>query len=285
MSSIAGKNSPCVITRLEGGLGNQLFMYAAARRLAYVNGVPLKLETLSGFEADLRYKRVLMLDHFNIDFSEASSSEAYLDSDRRKYYVRKINRALPFSMRTFIEERKSFDPRILNIRIKRPIFLQGYWQDERYFEDIADLLRSEVVVPSLGNTSPKAGLNWKNVIGVHFRRVDYGHLLPIDYYRIAVQQAAALKENPTFMAIGDDLDFIRNHASALFPANANIIIPDTPSDQLADFHNLTQCGSLVIANSSFSWWAAWLNNQPDKQIWAPANWGYMAKSSRHWNLI
>jgi hypothetical protein len=285
VSSNSENNRSCVITRLEGGLGNQLFMYAAARRLAHHNGVPLKIETQSGFEVDIRFKRTLMLRHFNIAFTEATAHEAFVGEDRRKYYTRKINRLLPFGRRTFIEERKEFEPRLLSLRVRRPVFLQGYWQDERYFEDIADLLRNEIAIPATGQDQDFADLDWPATVGIHFRRIDYDHLLPVEYYRSCIETIEQDTPGQTYLAIGDDQDFIRNNAPAIFPDTAKVIIPDQPADQLEDFNRLLRCGRLIIANSSFSWWAAWLNNCPDKQVWAPRNWGYMARASRHWNLI
>jgi hypothetical protein len=134
-------DQPSVTVRIRGGVGNQLFMYAMARRLAIVNQVPLYLETGSGFENDF-FRRKFELDKFNVAGEKIALPSI---SKRGKAISIAANALLPFSLRrTYHDMSWQFDPRYLKLTARRPIVLEGYWQDERYFEDIRPELKRDL---------------------------------------------------------------------------------------------------------------------------------------------
>ena len=128
-----------VIARVLGGLGNQLFIYAATRRLALTNNVPLKLDIISGFKWDSDFKRKYLLHQFNIQAEIASQWDSFVSpcGRIRRNFLRRINKTVSFKNRFYItEESKEFDTRILQLKVRNRVYLEGYWQSEKYFKDI-----------------------------------------------------------------------------------------------------------------------------------------------------
>ncbi|GAI56244.1 unnamed protein product, partial [marine sediment metagenome] len=134
-----------MIARLFGGLGNQLFIYAAARRLALKNSVPLKLDIISGFARDPQRKKY-KLSHFNIKADIALKhdfSESFFGRGQR-YLTRKFYKIFPFEKRRYIkEEIRPFDERLLHLKVNGKVYLDGYWQSEEYFRDIESVIRED----------------------------------------------------------------------------------------------------------------------------------------------
>ena len=133
-----------VIVKLYGGLGNQLFQYAAARRISYINNVPLKLD-VSSFESDKL--RTYRLPNLNINAAVATPQEIafFLDAGARSLSTRLINKCKPYYKKYFIQERGyEFDANLL--KATSPLYLDGYWQSDKYFLDIRDMLRRELTL-------------------------------------------------------------------------------------------------------------------------------------------
>jgi hypothetical protein len=139
-------NHPKIIPRTLGGLGNQLFCYAAARRLALANSAELVLDTVSGFVRDHDYQRRYQLDHFNIPCRKATPSERMEPLSRvRRYLKRAMNRRRPFEERSYIQQEGiDFDPRLLAAKPCGTVYLEGYWQSEQYFKDVEPAIRDEL---------------------------------------------------------------------------------------------------------------------------------------------
>ena len=125
-----------IITRIVGGLGNQLFIYAAARRLALVNHAELVLDDVSGFVRDHDYKRQCQLDHFKITCRKATAAERLEPFSRvSRYLKRRWNQSLPFAQRTYlVQEGMDYEPRLLQLKPQGTLYLEGYWQSEKYFK-------------------------------------------------------------------------------------------------------------------------------------------------------
>jgi hypothetical protein len=138
-----------IIARVEGGLGNQLFIYAAARALALRNGLSLKLDIFnSGYQEGNRYGSRYQLDKFNIVAGVAERTEVapYKRDSRRFYWRCKLNRRLPLALRDIIEERRLFESRLLTFRPRAKVYLMGYWQREEYFKEYAAEIRRELTL-------------------------------------------------------------------------------------------------------------------------------------------
>ena len=149
-------NGGQVIARLQGGLGNQLFIYAAARRLAAARGAALRLDTVSGFRQDRVFRRQYVLHQFNIKAAPACrcAALAFPGGNRLRQALAGLNRRLPYRWRSYLKEEPApgggsyaFDRRLLESRFAAPLlFLDGYWQSERYFADVQDAIRREVTL-------------------------------------------------------------------------------------------------------------------------------------------
>jgi hypothetical protein len=284
-----------VIVRLVGGLGNQLFIYAAARRLALKNNVRLKLDIISGFQRDF-YRRQYCLNKFNIKAEIASPTESFmgiLGRIRRKA-VRKISQLRKFEKRMYIvEESNDFDPRLLSLKTNRIVFLEGYWQSEKYFKDIENIIREDFEIISehdLQNLNMAKKIESSNAVCLHVRRLHGvanmegaqplpdAEALEIDYYNRAVAFIAKRVSNPVFYCFGDYPKWMLENIKINFPT---VFITHNNSDEKSheDLWLMSLCKHFIICNSTFSWWGAWLASNQDKIVIAPA----IKEQLRHFN--
>jgi hypothetical protein len=257
-----------IITRLMGGLGNQMFQYAAGRALSLRLNVPLKLD-LSWF-ADMRdcTPRAYMLHIFPITATEATPEEIGRVAYRKQNFFEKLLRKRRRS-RHYIAE--PFGCRPDFAALAAPAYLDGYWQRESYFADAADTIRRDFTFPPLGG-GPAEELAARmraaaNSVCVHIRRGDYvenpatrrfhGVCSPA-YYETALRMIARKCGGDSGLFLfTDDPAWAREHFDAQgFPST----VVDCPGHAEApwhDMHLMTLCTHHIIANSSFSWWGAW----------------------------
>lgn len=280
------KNNKAVIAKITGGLGNQLFIYATAKRLSVFNGVPLRLDTDSAYVKD-GYNRAYSLNHFRINAEYATAQDIYkLDLGSRRNLRYQINKIIPFRYKCFIKESKLFDPRLLNLRIVGKVYLDGYWQDENYFKDIETTIRKDFEVISSHdpiNVELEEKISKTNAVCLHARRLKYEHLLSAEYYDLAVEYIAKRVSNPHFYCFSDDTGWIKNNVTINYPAT--YISHNKEPRDYEDLWLMTRCKHYIIANSTFSWWGAWLNPDPSKVVVAPRNWGYRAAVPKNWVIL
>src|SRR5208337_4884730 len=272
-----------VTTQIRGGIGNQLFIYAMVRRLSLANGVPLHLETRSGFDGDF-FRRTYGLNVFNIAGQEFSAP-------RRPQWSRRAimgaNALLPFPRRWYFRESSgSFEPRYLDLKVVRPVYLEGYWQDERYFADIRAQLKEDLafVNPHPGaNEALAREMRSSESVAVHVRRLDVASL-PVEYYRTAIQRMKERLREPRFYL------FCNNPELAAIPGVAEDVkrvenIGETA--QYEDLHLMSQCRHYVLANSTFSWWGAWLGRTQESIVVAPImrEWNQLARLPDEWHAF
>ena len=277
-----------VTARVNGGLGNQLFQYASARALADRNGVPLVIDHLSGFSHDW-YKRRYMLDHFDVRCEPIDPRDAYVSNWRRlvrKLEVR-VNGARPLERRTYVrEEGLGFDPRMLELKVTRPIYLEGYWQHEAYFDGIRDALRAELTQRSAHDAQNLAMAerirSHESPVCLHLRRlhgvaagkdakplaqVSDWHHVETSYHQRAIDVMAQRVAKPHFFVFADYPDWARENVRTRHPVE--FVAHNGPEQDYEDFWLMQQCRHFIIANSTFSWWAAWLARSADKIVIAP----------------
>lgn len=289
-----------VIARVFGGVGNQLFIYAAARRLALKNGVPLKLDITSGFVRD-DYQRVYCLHHFNIKADIATtyeSFESFLGRERR-YIKREMAKLLPFEKRTFIQEQSlGFDPRLINLKVKETIYLEGYWQSEQYFKDIEDVLRQELtIIPPPGSETLDIAKRIKqtNSVSLHVRCYNEvpkdrrTQVLPLDYYQHAIQAMAQYISNPHFFCFSDSPEWVQEYLHTGFPITF-VVHNSLQGNEKAheDLWLMSQCRHHIIANSTFSWWGAWLSMNAKTIVICPKffdGWGHDGLIPENWHTL
>jgi len=279
-------SGPVVIARIFGGLGNQLFCYAAARRLALANDVPLRLDVRSGFLRD-GFGREYLLDRFTIPCQPASNWQSYLHPGgrARRCLERQMNARLPYAWRWVMREKAShaFDPRLLDLRVTHALYLEGYWQSERYFADAADIIRQDLRLSRPPNDASRAladRMRREESVSIHLRRfaevrpalrhnVLFSPLRP-DYYQRATAFIAARTNQPHFYVFCEDLDWAMHgmdpdlHATPVY-VNAALGY----DGDVDDLWLMSQCRHHIISNSTFGWWGAWLGGSEKGLVVAP----------------
>ena len=281
-----------IIPRIFGGLGNQLFMYAAARRLALVNNVELILDDLSGFAFDTVYQRKYQLDHFSIPSQKATALERLEPFPRlRRLLKRQWNQWLPFSQRAYlVQEVIDYDPRLLDFKPQGTVYLEGYWQSENYFKDVAGIIRQDLQIKpptDAVNLDMAEAIRRRTTVAVHVRFFDDPHSQAInnasgDYYNRAVSEMERLAPAAHYYIFSDQPAYARSCIP--LPDERVTLVHHNLGDHMAyaDLWLMSQCKHFIIANSTFSWWGAWLATSPCKQIIAPGV--EMRKGSMCWGF-
>jgi hypothetical protein len=266
-----------IVVRLMGGLGNQLFQYAAARRLAHARRAELRLD-LSWYAEPSPVPRRYELSPFRIQ-------EKFIDNDELRDFTGGRWRAmLPYfrraDRRIWRERGFGFDPAVM--QAPADAYLVGYWQSEKYFLDIAGLIRDEFSLQapfSAQNDEIASRMRSTDSVGVHFRRGDYvthptsaavHGARPLEYYQRALDAIGSRVANPHFFVFSDDVAWVRENWRVAAPVE--YVEHNGPDRGWLDLTLMSCCRSQIIANSSFSWWAAWLNRHPDKIVVAPRRW-------------
>ncbi|MCY7332475.1 MAG: alpha-1,2-fucosyltransferase [Pseudanabaena sp. CAN_BIN31] len=273
-----------ILVKLQGGLGNQMFQYATARRLAEKHSTILKLD-LTEFES---YKlRKYDLHCFHIWEYLATKSEindiVYSHNNLNKF-KQKVSLKLGFkkykNSNWIIEKQFHFDPDILEA--PNNILLEGYWQSEKYFADISDILRREFVVKYQQDSQSQRFaelIQSTESVSLHVRRTDYVQntltnkihgTCDQDYYDRSVGYISDRVSNPHFFIFSDEPQWARDNLKLSFPTT--IVDCNDSSRNYEDLRLMSMCKHNIIANSSFSWWGGWLNLNPKKLVIAPQKW-------------
>lgn len=269
-----------IVVRLCGGLGNQLFQYAAGRRLANARCTELMLD-LSWYKrtppSDTPW--AYELGHYPIKARLATPSEAFWCRLHEGRLLRRLP-LLPRRWRHYREKSFQFDASVLGLADST--YLDGYWQSHRYFEDCSDLIRSELTsLVRLGAQDEKVAalIAKRTAVSVHVRRGDYvtnraaavNHgLCSIDYYQAALDRMLPHVGQPHFFVFSDDPVWTRENLQ--LPGPATFVDHNGPAAAFQDLRLMSLCDHQITANSSFSWWGAWLNARPDKIVVTPLQW-------------
>lgn len=266
-----------IISRINGGLGNQMFQYAAGRALALRHGAELVLDTRV-FDAKTQFG--FGLGHFNTQERPAAAGE--LPPQKRTSPLRHLVwRGLRLKPKLFREDGLSYNSTFE--RAEDGIYLNGYWQSERYFKPFEETIRQDFEIrtpPDLANRAILAELADMPAISLHIRRGDYvvdprtnatHGTCTLDYYSRAVDLIAGrMAEAPVVIAFSDDPDWVRENL--VLPVEMRVMDHNDSDHNYEDMRLMSACRHHVIANSSFSWWGAWLNPSADKIVVSPARW-------------
>jgi hypothetical protein len=268
-----------LVVRLHGGLGNQMFQYAIGRHLS------LKTKQRLRFEIGMHNPSHLGefdLDRFNIAGTVAPRIEGALlwRPPVRLLMAGHFPQRWSRFHRIYIQQKNDFYHDVLNIR--GSAYLVGWWQDERYFSESADVLRNDFTLkepPSGANERLLDAIRARASIAVHVRRGDYvmdpavaRHyaICDLDYYRTAWSRMKELVPDGHYFIFSDDIAWCKENLGFL----DQVIFCETnsPEQRHEDLRLMTQCKHFIIANSSFSWWGAWLSQGSGKVVIAPAKW-------------
>jgi hypothetical protein len=264
-----------VISRISGGLGNQLFQYAAGKSLALRQNTQLLLDT-SYFKGE--GLRNFELDSFNISLKIADR-ELVENFITRSFAGRIRDRILPMKFRKVYKEPfYHFDKNFFNAA--SDVYLKGYWQSEKYFNPVKEAIKTDLTIkPEIIEKIKQvgAGLGIATSVAVHIRRADYTidvqkdyhGTLEKDYYHGAIQLISDKIKDARFYFFSDSINWVKEN---LGMPGAVYVSGEVTKNHLEDLYLMSQCNHNIIANSSFSWWGAWLNNNPGKIVIAPKNW-------------
>ena len=287
-----------IVVHIIGGLGNQMFQYAFGYAVAKETQQKLKLDIFSFASYSLR---TYMLKYYGIDTSIATMEDIYKLKYINENLLQKIFRKLkrnskPLAKTYYKESHFYFDENVF--KIKDDCYFEGYWQSEKYFLKYReDLLREFTLKNELHHESK----NYHNkiaqseTVSLHIRRGDYVTNLHInnfhgtcslDYYKNAVKVIEKKVSQPHFFIFSDDLEWAKKNLD--FIKNITFVelgddVPDHDEMMLMSF-----CKHNIIANSSFSWWGAWLNQNTEKIVIAPKKWSAAENDDRipkEWILL
>ncbi|MBN1696631.1 MAG: alpha-1,2-fucosyltransferase [Spirochaetales bacterium] len=288
-----------IITHIKGGLGNQMFQYAMGRALSLRLKTNLKLD-LSWYERNNNKSQYgLHIFSMDVDTAARKEIEAFAGNFRNpvlKKINRMINKYLPVPRKRFIIEKKdkAFDPAMLAINDQ--VLLEGYWQSEHYFKDAEMELRKDFsfsINPLKTQKEILHKIASMNSVCLHFRRGDYYQNIKtekifgtcgIDYYVQAVRFIASRIKDPFFFIFSNDLDWVKSNFKIDFPMH--FMYPVSHDATFDDFYAMSHCKHFIIANSTFSWWGAWLSKNTKKIVIVPRRWnnrGDKANKDRHPN--
>jgi hypothetical protein len=283
---------------LSGGLGNQLFQYALGKSLAVKNNTSLVLSA-SYIESKLPVKKLASqmkyeLGIFNID----AKIEHSLIQQKILYPFAKLEHIVRDKLNqtklTLLDE-KSFEFQPDFLLYTDNTYAKGNFQSEKYFKSIESILKKELQFNVPLN---KENLNWSTKIesadsvAIHVRRGDYisiqknqdkFFIQSLDYYKNAIAYVASKIMNPTFFIFSDDISWTKENLTSGFPMHF-IDNNNTPQTSYIDMQLMSLCKHNIICNSTFSWWSAWLNANPEKIVIAPKNW-FADKSINSQDLI
>jgi len=275
-----------ITVALVGGLGNQLFQYAAGRALSLRTGGSLLID-LSWFDEVLHESgttiRKYSLEPFKLPLRLMC---------KKSYDIPKLSRfgsllsclrgrlGLSFGIKRYYEKSYCFDVNVLNLQA--PVWLSGYWQSYRYFEDIANLIRQEI--GAIRNLSPESQsfleqIQSTNSVCIHIRRGDYVSskaaseyhgLCSIEYYQHGVEVVTESVDSPQGFVFTDDPVWVRENLSLRIPFT--LVDANGPDNAHQDIWLMAACKYFIIANSSLSWWGAWLCPDKEKRVVYPARW-------------
>lgn len=282
-----------IIVKLHGGLGNQMFQYAVGRKLSLLNKTELKLDLSFLLDRTPRPNftyRDYNLNIFNLNIEFATQKEikpfiSYLDSRiKRKIYTYLF---LGRNNKYIDEKQFTCDPDIL--KLTGNLYLDGYWQTEKYFSDIKNILCNDFTIKipqDKKNQEMTKIIKNTNSVSLHIRRGDYIEnkqiynvhgICDLDYYYNCINLFLKKLKNPHFFIFSDDHQWAKENLKLDCPMI--FIDHNDASKNYEDLRLMSQCRHNIIANSTFSWWGAWLNQNHHKIVYAPQKW--FSDSSRN----
>jgi len=254
-------------------MGNNLFQYALGRRLALERETELYLD-FSGENENRRRYALGYISKFNMIKAVAIKREVGKIKLLNKLFFLNPN----YRNAVIKESGNTFDQTVINA--PKDAYLMGYWQSERYFKPAESIIRQDLTLKEPQGEKYQDLLDritLSNSVSVHIRRGDYlleknlrlFHPCTSDYYLKAEALISEKVSSPELFIFSDDIEWVKQNIPFRFPAT---FVSD---GSLADYQELmlmSACKHNIIANSTFSWWGAWLNNNPQKIVITPKKW-------------
>lgn len=274
-----------IIISLQGGLGNQLFQYATGKAIALKNNANLLLDT-SEFSKKLDgltpRKYALTPFNLNVIVQQHDFGDQHITGFLGKV-LRKIKKIFFFQRDgAILYHEKSSDFDAAMTTISPPAWLIGYWQSEKYFDNAANIIRQEIGTPVSLSKKSQAMLmeiTSRNAVCIHIRRGDYitnptansfHGTCDLEYYYKGLSLITKQETDAHAFIFSDEPVWVRSNFNSPIPAT--VVDINTPEDAHEDLWLMAACKHYIIANSSFSWWGAWLGSYSKKIVIAPKQW-------------
>ncbi len=262
-----------LVINVNSQLGNQMFQYALYRKLIHL-GRKVKLDMQYYQQRPEHYG----LDIFGLQPDIATTKEISISKDEYRSYLSRLRRKFFGKRKSIVDEIHSntmqYNSNVFNLKNG---YLYGYWQTEKYFSDIREILLSDFQFPEpkdKKNIDLLAQLTEKTSVSIHVRRGDYVGGFPLmtkHYYLQAMDYFSQKYQDVFFVVFSNDLDWAKENIQL----NDGVYVDwNKGEDSYNDMYLMTQCKHNIIANSSFSWWGAWLNTYKKKEVIAPSQWFY-----------
>ena len=260
-----------------------MFMYAAARALSLRIGAKITVDHRSGFKND-SFGRNYELDGFNICGEHASTIESF-DYPGGRYFrtlSSKVQRHMPFVRTIVVTENNCLINEIIKNPEPRSYLLDGYWQTDQYFREFSDHIREEFTIvrnlpPNVLNESHEIQKLGNRAVALCVRRYQEVkrfvnlRVTQKDYYMKAIELIRKKIDDPLFVCFSQDQQWVIDNLAD----EANIIFAEKkigPASSISDLFLITQFQNIILSNSSFYWWGAWLASHPEKTVISPNNW-------------
>ena len=269
-----------VIIKITGGLGNQLFQYAFGQYVAKKLNLKVKYDLQTKISISTFTEREFALLYYNFDIEVAKPEDVKLLKIYSKGFCSRLKRKLvqkvpSLSKRYFVEDK--LHNVIFDKELKDDCYYDGYWQSYKYLEINNEFLRNKICLKnfSIRNEKLKEKISFSNSISLHVRRGDYisikknsdiFHICNLNYYIAAIDLIEKKIIEPQYYIFSDDIEW----AKANFVGSKFYFIEG--NSPVEDMYLMSLCKHNIIANSTFSWWAAWLNNNVNKEIICPTHW-------------
>lgn len=261
-----------------------MFQYAAGRSLALERGQPFR-QDVSGFTGYALHQGFELQRVFNIPVGIANETEVrsilgWQSLPQVQRFMARSGMAV-FRRRGFVVEPYfHYWPEIKNV--PTDCYLRGYWQSEKYFHDVASVIRNDFTFKNpltRQNAELAVQIGQENAVSLHVRRGDYVKnpkttathgLCSLDYYQAAIRYICDRVEQPYFFIFSDDIAWVKKHLKMNLPCR--YVDHNHGAESYNDMHLMSLCRHCIIANSSFSWWGAWMNRYVDKIVVVPQRW-------------
>jgi hypothetical protein len=287
-----------IVLREFAGLGNQLFQYAALRYYARRYGAAMRIAVDPAWNAFCNgYPRPCLLQHFSIPapMRERSLSDRIILSDKVWLKAASAPWKRARGIRVFTQQPEHYKAFLRDLPLEqgvKTLYMEGYWENYLMVEQVAEDLRVDLAFKEPASGKNREVLDQirrsRTPVSLHVRRgdstlaVEGKVILSMEYYSHTISLIKPRLVDPTFFVFSDDIPFVKQN----LPRNARMVFVEHNDDFAAheDLRLMSSCHHHIIANSTFSWWGAWLNPRPEKIVIAPRHW-YLGKDNYQPNLF
>lgn len=286
-----------IIVRAIGGLGNQMFQYAFYKMLKHYNQNVLL--DISDYDIHNHHNGFELESVFKVKYFKANDSQIRkLSYDKKSVIYRTLKKIFNIELTKRTEFNESLHEIIKFDEYKKDIYFNGYWQSEKYFIDISDDIKSDFKFKNdldSNNSMLIDKLINEKTVSVHIRRGDYLKtksflgVCDINYYNEAINIIKQKVKNPQFIFFSDDIEWVKGNFK--LEDKCHFVDWNKGKDSYKDMQLMSMCKHNIIANSTFSWWGAWLNENSNKIIICPKKWSNDEKhkiediAPKNWILI